>query len=51
MARVLLSRRQGEVAMLSFTVGLWLGAALGACCMGALWEHERRDRHELQAQR
>jgi hypothetical protein len=37
--------------MLSFTVGLWLGAALGACCMGALWEHERRDRHELHVQR
>ncbi len=36
---------------MTFTVGLWLGAALGACCMGALWDHERRDRQELPLHR
>ena len=29
--------------MVTFAVGVWVGAALGACLMGALWAQDRRS--------
>ena len=30
------------LAMVVFAFGVWIGAALGACGMGALWAQQRR---------
>jgi hypothetical protein len=37
-ARALLS----PARMVAFAVGVWVGAALGACIMGSLWAQDRR---------
>lgn len=33
--------------MIVFAVGVWVGAALGACLMGALWAQDRRGTETL----
>jgi hypothetical protein len=47
-ARALLS----PARMVVFAVGVWVGAALGACIMGGLWAQARRtDSQPLPATR
>jgi len=33
--------------MIAFAVGVWVGVALGACLMGALWAQDRRGSETL----